>query len=75
MIYHLTSISVYQTFMLMIGLCIHMIKTLKPLKSSYRETLIMQNIGVKKTNFLVRGDRDSRATLMPIYGDLYQIKL
>ena len=24
---------------------------------------------------LVRGDRDSRATLMPIYGDLYQIKL
>ena len=26
-------------------------KTLKPLKSSYKETLIMQNIGVKKTNF------------------------
>ena len=26
-------------------------KTLKPLKSSYNETLIMQNIGVKKTNF------------------------
>ena len=24
---------------------------------------------------IVRGDRDSRATLMPIYGDLYQIKL
>ena len=24
---------------------------------------------------LVRGTRDSRATLMPIYGDLYQIKL
>ena len=24
---------------------------------------------------LVRGDRDSRANLMPIYGDLYQIKL
>ena len=24
---------------------------------------------------VVRGDRDSRATLMPIYGDLYQIKL
>ena len=28
-----------------------------------------------KTHVLVRGDRDSRATLMPIYGDLYQIKL
>ena len=26
MIYHLTSISVYQTFMLMMGLCTHMIK-------------------------------------------------
>ena len=24
---------------------------------------------------LVRGDRDSRTNLMPIYGDLYQIKL
>ena len=24
---------------------------------------------------LVRGDRDSRANLMPIYGDLYQTKL
>ena len=24
---------------------------------------------------LVRGDQDSRANLMPIYGDLYQIKL
>ena len=24
---------------------------------------------------LVRGDRDYRANLMPIYGDLYQIKL
>ena len=24
---------------------------------------------------IVRDDRDSRATLMPIYGDLYQIKL
>ena len=28
-----------------------------------------------KTNTIVRGARDSRATLMPIYGDLYQIKL
>ena len=27
------------------------------------------------TYILVRGDRDSRANLMPIYGDLYQIKL
>ena len=27
------------------------------------------------SRLLVRGDRDSRATLMPIYGDLYQIKL
>ena len=26
-------------------------------------------------NVIVRGDRDSRANLMPIYGDLYQIKL
>ena len=24
---------------------------------------------------IVRGDQDSRANLMPIYGDLYQIKL
>ena len=28
-----------------------------------------------QTELLVRGDRDSRATLMPIYGDLCQIKL
>ena len=48
---HLTSISVHPTFMLMMGLCTHMIKTLIPLKSSYKETLIMQNIGLKKTNF------------------------
>ena len=26
-------------------------------------------------NKVVRGHRDSRANLMPIYGDLYQIKL
>ena len=26
------------------------------------------------TTDIVRGDRDSRANLMPIYGDLYQIK-
>ena len=25
--------------------------------------------------YIVRGDQDSRANLMPIYGDLYQIKL
>ena len=30
---------------------------------------------IQKINNLVRGARDSRATLMPIYGDLYQIKL
>ena len=30
---------------------------------------------LKMSKFIVRGDRDSRATLMPIYGDLYQIKL
>ena len=51
MIYHLISSSVYQTFMLMMGLCTHMIKTLKTLKSSYKENLIMQTIGAKKTNF------------------------
>ena len=28
-----------------------------------------------KQGYLVRGHRDSRANLMPIYGDLYQIKL
>ena len=28
-----------------------------------------------KQNHLVRSDRDSRANLMPIYDDLYQIKL
>ena len=32
MIYHLTSIYIYQTIMLMMGLCTHMLKTLKPLK-------------------------------------------
>ena len=26
-------------------------------------------------NIIVRGDQDSRANLMPIYGNLYQIKL
>ena len=30
---------------------------------------------VQVNDILVRGDRDSRANLMPIYGDLYQIKL
>ena len=30
---------------------------------------------IQHVDLLVRGDRDSRATLMPIYGDLYQIKL
>ena len=30
---------------------------------------------VECTSILVRGDRDSRADLMPIYGDLNQIKL
>ena len=30
---------------------------------------------IKSKSNIVRGDRDSRATLMPIYGDLYQIKL
>ena len=28
-----------------------------------------------ESGLIVRGDRDSRANLMPIYGDLYQIKL
>ena len=32
-------------------------------------------LGVITKLDLVRGDRDSRANLMPIYGDLYQIKL
>ena len=30
---------------------------------------------VMQMHKVVRGDRDSRAILMPIYGDLYQIKL
>ena len=30
---------------------------------------------IYKLGLIVRGDRDSRANLMPIYGDLYQIKL
>ena len=30
---------------------------------------------IEAMRILVRGDRDSRANLMPIYGDLYQIKL
>ena len=29
----------------------------------------------RTSDLLVRGDRDSRANLMPIYDDLYQIKL
>ena len=29
----------------------------------------------KNKKKIVRGERDSRANLMPIYGDLYQIKL
>ena len=32
-------------------------------------------IALLSTHNIVRGDQDSRATLMPIYGDLYQIKL
>ena len=31
--------------------------------------------GIVIMNYIVRGDRDSRANLMPIYGDLYHIKL
>ena len=30
---------------------------------------------LSKSGDLVRGDRDSRANMVPIYGDLYQIKL
>ena len=63
MIYHLTSISVYKTFMLMMGLCIEMIKTLKPLKSSYRETLIMQNIGVKKNKLPLNYNKTTCRTI------------
>ena len=37
--------------------------------------LNVENIWNVEKNHLVRGDRDSRANLMPIYGDLYQIKL
>ena len=34
------------------------------------------NKGIEFINLpIVRGARDSRANLMPIYGDLYQIKL
>ena len=43
-------------------------------------TLVSRGIFVKviitlEPYHIVRGDRDSRATLMPIYCDLYQIKL
>ena len=34
----------------------------------------LQRLSAVKAS-IVRGDRDSRANLMPIYGDLYQIKL
>ena len=40
----------------------------KSLKIAYLKQTLMSYI-------IVRGDRDSRANLMPIYGDLYQIKL
>ena len=33
------------------------------------------SLSLFRNEFIVRGDRDSRAILMPIYGDLYQIKL
>ena len=40
-------------------------------------TLFAKNISKmfqqKTKQIIVRGDRDSRANLMPIYGDLYQI--
>ena len=46
----------------------------------YRDKLYTGNaLDIKRFitigNIIVRGDRDSRANLMPIYGDLYQIKL
>ena len=34
-----------------------------------------ENVKVVHILVIVRGDRDSRANLMPIYGDRYQIKL
>ena len=37
--------------------------------------LVLIHFNIIETQVLVRGDRDSRANLMPIYGDLYQIKL
>ena len=33
------------------------------------------HVPISMFHCIVRGDRDSRANLMPIYGDLYQIKL
>ena len=36
---------------------------------------VVQHISYLLSVCIVRGDRDSRANLMPIYGDLYQIKL
>ena len=38
-------------------------------------SILQQANKILRENLIVRGDRDSRATLMPIYGDLYQIKL
>ena len=43
----------------------HLKKILKPLSELEMFAVLV----------IVRGDRDSRANLMPIYGDLYQIKL
>ena len=36
---------------------------------------LLMHVAIYWFCFIVRGDRDSRANLMPIYGDLYQIKL
>ena len=43
-------------------------------KRVFWDTMYLVALGIK-CNVIVRGDRDSRANLMPIYGDLYQIKL
>ena len=45
------------------------------LAKTLHQALIMKTFQILPRSNIARGDRDSRANLMPIYGDLYQIKL
>ena len=48
-------------------------KHLAPLSTRCASSFFMEETAIQQR--VVRGDQDSRANLMPIYGDLYQIKV